>query len=349
MNRSRYYPSVDGLKGLLIFLIVLHNLLPSVPAAGTSGRIIDAIPLTSFISIYGGSLGDCLFFMISGFLISTGYKSRLQEHRIAFKDYLWKRLCKLYPMYIISNFAMLILHILEYGPSGINIKRIVFTVLIQFGGGLTEHPYNGPSWFLSALFLCYILYFAACYFSSRPTQYYLLLSSGILLGYALLMDDWQFSLLTAANGMGILNFSIGCVIADLYPQIREKRPNWLPTACFLILGASGYLMLRYGVEIIAGDSKVAFTFLVSPAVLYLALDSKLFRWLLETRPVQLLGRISMCVFFWHFPIFIAMQYLFRQIGLEFTELYFPLYLALLVLFSILHHCITRKKKTVSSV
>lgn len=344
MNRPRYYPSVDGLKGLLIFLIVLHNLLPSVPGVGDV-RIIDRIPLTSFISVYGGSLGDCLFFVFSGFLISTGYRNTIREHRIAFAPYLLKRLRKLYPMYILSNLAMLILAVLEYGPSGINLKRIVFTAVMQLGGGLTVHPYNGPSWFLSALFLCYVLYYGISYFARHSTQYSISILLGIICGYAMYLYGGDFPLLCSSNGIGVMNFFIGCVIAEVYPWVRENRPSWLPTACFVILGGSFYLMLRYGIEIIAGNSLIAFAFLVSPLLLYLALDSKWFSRLLETSPIQFLGKISICVFFWHFPLFTAMRLIFQWLGTTFTEVYFPLFLLLLVLLGSLHHRRSKKKAT----
>ncbi len=347
MNRQNYYPSVDGLKGIFIFFIVLHNLLPAFPPAGNAGRIIDAIPLTSFISIYGGTLGNGLFFMLSGFLMATGYQNKIRQHSIAFPDFLCKRLRKLYPMYILTNFFMLVLSVLEYGPSGVNLKRVIATALIQLGGGLRMHPYNGPSWFLSSLFLCYMLYFAVSYFTSGKTSYFFSLVSGVLMGCAILAADWDISFLHYQTGMGILNFSIGCIMAEVYPFFRERIPRWLPGACLFTLVVSFYLMLRYGVEIIAGDSQTAFYFLICPMILYLALDSKWICSFLQTKPIQFLGKISLCVYFWHHPIFDAMRNIYRMFGMELTEVYFPLYLLVLVLFCILYNRFAHNRKAAS--
>lgn len=46
----------------------------------------------------------------------------------------------------------LLINTVQFGASAVNIRRILFTVLLQNGGGLsTDYPYNGPSWFISAL------------------------------------------------------------------------------------------------------------------------------------------------------------------------------------------------------
>ena len=63
MKKSRTFDAVTGLKGICIILIVFYHTLPQT-------TLIDKIPFTSFIRIYGGNLGNYMFFMISGFLIA---------------------------------------------------------------------------------------------------------------------------------------------------------------------------------------------------------------------------------------------------------------------------------------
>ena len=93
MEKNRtYYPSLTGLKAIMCLVIVLYHTLPSTP-------LTEAIPLTSIISYFGGSLGNSMFFILSGFLLSWGYKNRIQEHQISFREFLLRRLKKLYPMY----------------------------------------------------------------------------------------------------------------------------------------------------------------------------------------------------------------------------------------------------------
>lgn len=339
MSRTRNYPALDGLKGIFMFLIVFNHVLPELPAPTP---ILDAIPLTSFIPKFGGDLGNCMFFMLSGFVMSTGYQNRIRTHEIGFQDYFLKRLCKLYPIYILSNLVMLVLTVLEHGPSGFNLKRIAFTALIQLAGALKAHPYNGPSWFLSALFLCYILYYAITYFAVKPTHYAVSVALAIAIGYSMISGSLNLPFCSTGNGTGIMSFFLGCALKEFYPAISQKYGKWLPAASFFVLALSAFLLLRYGVEIIAGETVVAFAFVICPLTLYLALDGKLVSWFLRSKPLQALGKLSMSVYFWHYPVFTAMRYGYLLLGRELTETQLPFYLVLMFLCSIASYCFIEK-------
>lgn len=324
-----------------MFLIVFNHVLPELPHPTP---ILDAIPLTSFIPKFGGDLGNCMFFMLSGFVMSTGYQERIQNHEIGFQEYLLKRLRKLYPIYILSNLAMLVLTVLEHGPSGFNLKRIAFTALLQLAGGLKVHPYNGPSWFLSALFLCYILYYAITYFAVKPTHYGVSVALAIAFGYSMLSASTNLPFCSTGNGAGIMSFFLGCALKECYPTISRKYGRWLPAAGFLVLALSAFLLLRYGVEIIAGETVVAFAFVICPLTLYLALDGKLCSWFLRSKPMQVLGKLSVSVYFWHYPVFTAMRYGYLLLGRQLTETQLPLYLVVMFLCSIASCYLIEKQK-----
>ena len=147
MKRRQQFHSLTALKGLFILVIVFHNTLAIHP-------LFDFIPGSSFVILFGGSLGNSMFFILSGFLLSYGYRERISNGDISFQDYLMRRLCKLYPMYLITNVASLFIAVVQHGVSVINIKKIIFTLLLQIGGGLESgNPYNSPTWFLSTLFV----------------------------------------------------------------------------------------------------------------------------------------------------------------------------------------------------
>lgn len=138
MEKSRNYPALTGLKGIFCLVILWFHTLPKTP-------LVNSIPLSSFISKFGGTLGNYIFFMLSGFLIASSYKARISSHSLSFSDYLVKRLRKLYPLYLLSNLVMLLLEVLEYGMSVINLQRIAYTLLLQAGSLDPLRPYNIPS------------------------------------------------------------------------------------------------------------------------------------------------------------------------------------------------------------
>lgn len=331
MEQTRRFHSLTGLKGIFTLLIVFFHTLPTTP-------LISAIPLTSFIGIYGGTLGNYMFFMLSGFLICHTYKDRIAGKTVAFPHYLVRRLKKLYPLYIVTNIAALLVTMVQYGMSAVNLRLMAFTALLQAGGGLDGvHPYNGPTWFVSALFVCYIAYYFLAYHAKNPTQYACGIVFGIVWGYTLLCEKWHLPFCHEQNGAAFLNFFLGCALAELFPRITAKTHRWLQPVSILALGVSAVLLLRYGVEIICGDSRVAFAFVICPLVIYLALEQKAFVWLLESRPFRLLGSLSVSLYFWHFVIYDGFRFVYRLAvpGGEIREGQYLVYLGVTVLVCLL--------------
>lgn len=70
MGEKKQIGSLSALKGLFIWVIVLHNTL-SVDA------VLEGIPGMAFVRLFGGSLGNSVFFMLSGFLMAISYRERI--------------------------------------------------------------------------------------------------------------------------------------------------------------------------------------------------------------------------------------------------------------------------------
>ena len=210
--------ALTGLKGLFIWFIIYFHTAPKTP-------FFSAIPGNEFLTLYGGTLGNSMFFVLSGFLLSWGYRKRIRERTVSFPDYLGRRLAKLYPPYFISTIVMILLNVLEYGLSAINLKMVVFDLLLQSGGGLVaSSPYNGPGWFLSALFVCYLVYYLIAYHTRHSTAYRCAIGLGIAWGYILICGNWTLPFCFSQNGKAFMNFFVGCALTEIYPYFaRLKR------------------------------------------------------------------------------------------------------------------------------
>ena len=148
-------------------------------------------------------------------------------------------------------------------------------------------------------------------------------------------------------------FFIGCVIAEVYPLIRERQNKILQSTAFSCLAVSAVLLLRYGVEVISGDVGVAFAFFVCPLTLYLALGKNLFSWVLKCKPILWMGRISASVFFWHAVVYIYFCYFWELCsgGAPMGDVQYAGYLVVLVVLCFLSHRFLengRRKQTASS-
>lgn len=329
MDQKGYYRALTSLKGLFILIIAFHNTLAEAP-------LFSRIPGADFLIQFGGSMGNCIFFLLSGFLISGNYTHRIQSHGIPVRDFLLRRLKKLYPLYLISNAASLIIEILRYGASAINVEKVIFTILLQGGGGIGTHsPYNRPTWFLSALIVCYLVYYAMCYFAASRTHFISYVTAGIIVGYTAMTADRDLPFLSASNGIAYMNFFLGCLFAEGYPLISEKQHRWLQPLFVVLLPGILYLMLSYGVEIIAGDLRICYSFVMCPMILYLALVKGPCRSILQFRGFAALGAISSGIFFWHLPLYFAFCDVYAALtqGEALREPQYLLYLALLILVS----------------
>lgn len=338
MEQKGHFRSLTALKGLFILIITLHNTLAITP-------LFSNIPGTAFIVLFGGALGNSMFFILSGFLFSAAYKPRIQAHTISFREYLLKRLRKLYPMYILSNAAALVIAITRYGVSAINIEKLVFTLLLVRG------PYNSPTGFLCSLFVCYILFFGISYFAKTPTHYLISTAMGVICGYTLMTEDPGLVILNSRNGLAMMNFFLGCILAEGYPLIPEKTHRWLQPLFLVLVPGLTYLMLAYGVEIIAGDVRVCFTFALCPMILYLAAAKGLCSKILQCKVLVSLGEISSFIFFWHLVLYFAFCDLYTLFFREesIREPQYLLYFLLMIVFcagcSMLDHKKRRTERT----
>lgn len=328
--------ALSSLKGLFIWVIVLHNTL-SIDA------VLDGVPGVAFLKLFGGSLGNSIFFMLSGFLIALSYRKRIEGGSVSLKDFLVRRLKKLYPMYLLTNLAALAVEVWQYGVSAINLKRIAFTILLQAGGGLGElGPYNSPTWFVSALFLCYLLYYVGTSCCKTNGQYCGFLAVFIAVGYYFSGTQLQVPFCYYGNGLAYMNFFLGCVLAELLPAVRPYARK-LKIGALVLLVASVYLMLGYGVEIISGGVDGAFAFWICPMVLYLAWEDGICSRILSRKPFVWLGDISMSVFYWHLVVYFALRHLFGSM----TVTHYGVYVLILLAVSGLTRWRLKAKKTVA--
>lgn len=335
MEEKKHIQSLGTLKGLFIWIIVLHNTLPV-------DGVLDGVPGVAFLSLFGGSFGNSIFFMLSGFLIALSYRQRIAEGTVSVEVFLMRRLKKLYPMYLLTNLAALVVEVWQYGVSAINLKRIAFTILLQAGGGLGGvDTYNSPTWFVTSLFVCYLLYYIGASRCKEKQRYYLFLAVWIAWGYYISGTPLNFPFCYYGSGLAYMNFFLGCVLAEVLPAVKPYARK-LKAGALILLAASFYLMLGYGVELISGGVDGAFAFWICPMILYLAWEEGICSRILEWKIFVWLGKISMSVFYWHLVLYFALRQLFG--GMTVTG--YGIYVLVLLAVSILTNWRLNAKKTV---
>jgi peptidoglycan/LPS O-acetylase OafA/YrhL len=95
-------PELDGVRGLAIFLVLAHHILPMASYL-TQNEFLRGFGRASEI----GWVGVDVFFVLSGYLI-TGILLRSRQHPNYFKNFYARRILRIFPLYYLVTGAILL-------------------------------------------------------------------------------------------------------------------------------------------------------------------------------------------------------------------------------------------------
>ena len=228
---KKYYPGLDLLR--IIGAVAVAYFFHYKIVLGTSpfkGTIVG-----DFLNTYGGYAVE-LFFVISGFVMWHAYSNRIREGKVRFGKYVIDRIIRLYPQVIIAVVVIVIIMQIGYAIYGepltdnanISPLAIVLNILGLNGGTLAEAggmSVNGPTWYVSVLMVCYILYYAIIKLcrGSRIAES-VCFAIMIIIGIVLIYHPLQIPFLLMSSGRGYMFFFAGIFAAKLQQLLSGKWP-----------------------------------------------------------------------------------------------------------------------------
>ena len=108
---------------------------------------------------YGGDAGVTFFFILSGFVLSIGCGTRVEDGTFQYIQFLRKRLVKIYPLHLVT-FTIALFMSFVAGVKFNIIKTLLHVFMLQeftLSEDMLKYG-TGLSWFLGALFFCYLLF-----------------------------------------------------------------------------------------------------------------------------------------------------------------------------------------------
>ncbi len=299
-----YRPALDGLRALAIVAVLLYH----------TGGLLP-----------GGTVGVDLFFVLSGFLITTLLLEEMSATgSLSLRGFYHRRVVRLLPALVVMLVVLLLLSALVATALHRSLGKDLFGVVAGIGYfsnlAMTAEPttMSMPGelrhlWSLAAeeqfylvwpVVLCFVL-------RGRVRIALIVVSAG-----AVLMSARQFQLYADGAsweriGFGIdtrnVSILVGCMLAlflALPGRPRLEKAGWLgPPAAACVIA---FFFVDFGRQLFAGPLIV---FAICCAVLILGvLDgrSPLAR-ALSLSPVVFVGRISYSLYLWHFPVFVIMD------------------------------------------
>src|SRR4051812_35373876 len=99
---GRYLPEVDGLRFIAIFIVVCQTHLGTY----IQDSVLQLTDQPSYVHrfLLEGTYGVSIFFIISGFILALPFAENKLLHGkpVVLKTYLWRRVTRLEPAYIIT-------------------------------------------------------------------------------------------------------------------------------------------------------------------------------------------------------------------------------------------------------
>ncbi len=348
MSRDKeciYFDSFTSLRGIFTIGIILFHINGMFEK--TSENVLG------FAYHWGGHFGNCYFFILSGFLITHTYRNQIAINNIDLKQFIRKRLQRIYPLYFLSNLFMLLYNI---RLNGLNTyfrpKDMLEIVLMVCSGWIDDiYPWNTPCWFLSMLVLCYFIYFfIAKLYIKYKDNYYLMILIFIFTGYILITRKLQFPFCYNHDGTGLFYFFSGVLLYDLLKSISSANHKAIivfELAGGILFSLLTWLSIKNGFQNTIQEINIVMTWFIFPLLMLYGIHCKFFKKIMKIRPVYLWGKISFSACIWHIPVANIYKTIRNQITfLQIVNLNLQLilYFMLLLLISTISYWLIEKRK-----
>ena len=195
--------TLQSLRFVFIMLIVFSHII---------GKIFD----------FGGECGVSFFFMLSGFVLSLAYGTKVTEGRFNTRKFVFRQLLKFYPLHLL----MLIVFVVLDARLGnyYDWQHLVPNILLLQSWIPYDEYYfvaNGSSWFLCDILFFYLVFSLAYRLLNRLRMIHLLvLGIVVLMLYGLLAFSiplWMVnSILYASPATRLIDFCLGVLLCRLY-------------------------------------------------------------------------------------------------------------------------------------
>lgn len=266
---------------------------------------------------FGGECGVSFFFMLSGFILAYAYGGQVEAGIFGRRRFLLRQLSKFYPLHVLMMWVMVVLDA-RLGVTYSALKLLAQLFLLQSWVPADSFYFvaNGSSWFLSDLLFFYVVFSTAYLLLMRASWRNIGYGIGVLLLLYLLLAltipyDKVNALLYAQPLTRLLDFCIGILVYKFYrsdkalvQRTRLRRMD-APSMTALELLMMAYVVGSFFVYgLLTPRLRCAALFwCVLPVVLYVSVEADqcagAVKRLLQTRPMQWLGSVSLEMFLTH--------------------------------------------------
>jgi peptidoglycan/LPS O-acetylase OafA/YrhL len=321
MNQKKYLPAIDGLRAIAVVGVILFHI---------RHRIIP-----------GGYLGVDVFFVISGFLITTIIVNGINDGNFSFKEFYLRRIQRLLPNVILMVVATLgiywialpINEINQIGRHGLWVLFSLSNIFIHcnigsYWGESAEYAPFTHTWSLGVeeqfywIFPMILLLFAR-YFSKHLRLWFIAFALSSYALYIIWSRQGHTSFAFYMLPSRMWELATGAILSMLVSPVKEDhvfKPSHIGEGTANVLGLLGIVMVVLSYFII-DEAKLSHGEIVmlpalgSAFIIVAALNESTFvSRLLSIKIFVYTGRVSYSLYLWHWPMIILGKRIFTLYG-----------------------------------
>lgn len=341
MSSIKYRPEIDGLRAIAVIPVILFHMNN------------DLLP--------GGYIGVDIFFVISGFLITSIILNEYERGVFSFSNFWLRRVTRILPVLITMVLTTLTAGlIILYGPHINNLGNQGIAALLSYAN-ISHWLLAGDYWGFAAESSPLLHTWSL----SVEEQFYLFFPL-LLVGTLKYFHKWLALAFVILSLLSILLFFIGTQISPpatfyLLPTRAWELGIGAILAIFFfkkhlqlynhsMLAIMGFLVIILSYFFISGKDGIS-PFLVIPVfgtaliIAFTKNSDNIVNKFLSLVPIVYVGKISYSLYLWHWPILVFLRQLSLKYNIEFNSIYV---LTIIFIISVLsYHFIetpTRKNK-----
>lgn len=204
-------PSLQSLRFIFAIMIFLHH---------CSNNGIAVFPP-------GGACGVSFFIILSGFVMSAGYGEKVEQTNFKYKEFILKRLIRIYPLHILCLLGYIAIRIFHFSISDY-LKLIPNTLLLQSWIPIKEIYFSGNavSWCLSDFLFFYAIFPLLSKFikggnKSRIFSISIIIVITYLILALFMPESYSHQILYISPLFRLLDFIIGMYTYTLYIKLSN--------------------------------------------------------------------------------------------------------------------------------
>ena len=321
---------LDSIRGIAATSVVIHHLL-------LMPTFLAAFPHNAWINwsfFRSAWLLVDLFFVLSGIVMSLSYVDG-DFGRFSLRDFLVRRLARVYPLHIVMLLANLLFRLLRIGlvtagvvaatPAAFEVNNtysfILNLFLLHSMGFIDYLSWNAPSWSISVEFYTYVIFGLVLLLAQRfgsSISFYVtsaLIAASSLVFIIFVLDKPSLGLQT---DFGILrcftSFFLGALAVRIVKDVPRTVSPFLQGA-FQLAAMTASIVLVSMVEAYPAASFLApivFAFFLGSLLAFP--NAKLIPRMLVAGPLVWMGRRSYSIYMVHALIVLLAEYFVRALG-----------------------------------